>query len=150
MIFFEALLIRRDTGEDFVTGPVSVLVRTGRGTLQAGLGEATHIGNGLWEYVPDDCEIGPWKTVVLFVAEGAITGMDKYAGIVPEPTEPPDWTDVKSISRADLLAATAGMEATKDSQHWLLMLTQADPVPLTTEIRKGLQRAYPFLKTSLI
>lgn len=145
MTFFEALLIRRDTGEDFVTGPVSVLVRTGRGTLQAGLGEVNHIGGGLWEYAPADCEIGPWKTVVLFVAEGAITSMDKYAGTPGQTIIPVSLAGKTAMSRTDFLEMTVGLTPHDDYKFWLAQLLQADPIPLSDPIKTGLARAYPQL-----
>jgi hypothetical protein len=145
MEFFETLLIHRDTGADFVTEPVSVLVRTGRGALQPGLGDMAHIGHGLWEYVPADCEIGPWKTVVLFVADGAITAMDQYAGTPGQPIIPVSLAGKTALSRTDFLEMTVGLTPREDYQFWLAQLLQADPIPLSDPIKTGLARAYPQL-----
>jgi hypothetical protein len=142
---FEAHLTRLDTGEDFTEGRVKVLVRVGRDILREGLGEVWHVGEGLWEYLPDESEIGPFKTVVLFQADGALTGMDKYFGTVEEPITPPGWAEVKAISRSEFLEITVGLTPRKDCEFWLAQLLQADPIPLTGPIKKGLKRAYPQL-----
>jgi hypothetical protein len=145
MIYFEAYLYWRETGEDYTEGPVAAMVRAGRDILREGIGDVSHVGEGLWEYLPDESEIGPWKTVVLFKADGVLTGMDKYYGTVEEPITPPDWAVVKALSRADFLGITVGLTPRKDYEFWLAQLLQADPIPLTDPIKKGLARAYPQL-----
>jgi hypothetical protein len=141
-VTFEAVLTTVD-GKPYTAGPVSVSVIVGDSEPEPGLGATFHKTGGLWRYYPDDSEIGAFKTVVAFTADGVTPAFDRRNAPPSLPVIPHSLADAQSITREHFLSLTAGKAPRKDYEFWVSQLLQADPIPLNDRIRQALLLAYP-------